>query len=285
MEIIGKKERLIGCNVITTNDYNASVEICNENFFKNFPNYKIIFNNIFIQKFKEEKIAVNCETQEEAEEFCNILDKNNLRWEYYYSDNTRFSDYGKKTCYTYHNNSIWYASFDYYEKNDYTIIKFKDILFKNTMNIKEESKEILMKKEQEYEFTGRYTLKDLLDKKPCSEELYKFIQELNKKFSFRTIMCFPENIYLCKYMFEYESFKNNIQWCVDAGLVKEIKTTPELKVGQKWRSIKNETGYWRVIQINGKLEFLSLDDYIVYGDTNGYKEWIYNYELVEDSDY
>ena len=360
MEIIGKKERLIGCYATSTNNYSDGAEILSKNFFKNFPDDKFIFNNKFIQKFKSEDIAVNCETYEEAKEFCECMDRYDLNWFSNQFDDIRFEYYKENTCYEFKQYRM-YSPIIFFKEEGYTIIKFKDLIFENNSNTKEETmkefieywknnkvavkftkgedkekfclmidgtasdqaryvspdsncvvfnyktwmhcdesyykeidyriinyediknwREILMKKEEKkYELTGKYTLKDILNASPCEDEFEEFCMHLKESgFSYKEIC--QGNIKIVEQMLDLDVAKNNINWLLEKGFVEEVKEIPELKIGQKWKDLKNSTGFWRVIEEGGKLKFLNLTNFTIYGDTSTYKEWIHTYELIEE---
>lgn len=89
-----------------------------------------IFN---IQDFKSKDIAINCETEEEAEKFFDILIMNGIKKsetdimkQCYY--------YGEKTCYEINEGKMFYSDISYYEKEGYSIYKFSGTDFSNTYN-------------------------------------------------------------------------------------------------------------------------------------------------------
>lgn len=78
------------------------------------------------EEFKDwdSKIAVHCKTEEEAINFCNQMDKHGIKW----CDGlsyTRYTRYKEQTCYTGYGA---YASFDYYEGKNYTILEWSDFM-------------------------------------------------------------------------------------------------------------------------------------------------------------
>ena len=90
-----------------------------------------------VETFKEEKIAINCETEHEAEKFIKWCDDNKLE----VKKDTRlnsFHRYNQKTCYEYNYDNyeensriVYYGSSDYFEeKEGYKVIKYKDFLRK-----------------------------------------------------------------------------------------------------------------------------------------------------------
>lgn len=71
-----------------------------------------------------------CETQKEADIFCNYLHDIGKRWNSRtpYCQKTNFGHYDK-TCYNFNYNS--YGALEYYEKNGYTILRFSDFSWDN----------------------------------------------------------------------------------------------------------------------------------------------------------
>ncbi len=114
---------------------------------------KIILDDTFLQKFKEEKITVNCETEKEAEEFCKWMNKNGLIWSGGSSDNIIMWDYNKDTCYVYNFNSNsdkrCVSSKEFWRGNKYTIIKYSDLI-----NIKKEEQKMSFKKDDKVRYIG-----------------------------------------------------------------------------------------------------------------------------------
>ena len=82
------------------------------------------------EEFKDmdNKIAVHCKTEEEAINFCNQMDKHGMKWcdGLSYLTSTRwYAIYREQTCYTGYGA---YASFDYYEGKNYTILEWSDFM-------------------------------------------------------------------------------------------------------------------------------------------------------------
>lgn len=80
------------------------------------------------KKFKNEKIAVHCKTEEEAKDFCRKMHERGMRWRDGECHlNTFWDDYKEKTCYT---SCGGYTSYNFYEKNNYTILEWSDYMRK-----------------------------------------------------------------------------------------------------------------------------------------------------------
>ena len=86
-----------------------------------------------IDKFINEKIAINCETKEEVKQFAEILKKRrfkNKKCRYSsYVIGKGFNYFSNKLCFRFDKMSICYADDDIYAENGYEIVKFKDLEF------------------------------------------------------------------------------------------------------------------------------------------------------------
>lgn len=78
-------------------------------------------------KFKNEKIAVNCRTEEAAKEFIEECYKRGLKWKNSLRNATFHNIYEEQTAYVFNYsgfNSLEYASAPWYEKNGYKIVEY-----------------------------------------------------------------------------------------------------------------------------------------------------------------
>ena len=155
MEIIGDKKRIVGCNVKMTkaeisSSYDKGDVYCmmnmgancfnpgeNFNFTPFIKNASLILDDIFLEKFKTEDIVINCETQEEATEFCNWMHQKGLKWSCgdKYNHKTYFSIYPSDTCYT---GTGHYSDKSDFKETGHTIIKFKDCVIPDSSDLYEE---------------------------------------------------------------------------------------------------------------------------------------------------
>lgn len=80
-------------------------------------------------KNKDNKIAVNCKTEEEAVDFCKQMHEQGMKWrgEYSYLDYTNYYIYAESTCYTAEGK---YCHENYYKKRGYTILEWSDYMQK-----------------------------------------------------------------------------------------------------------------------------------------------------------
>ena len=85
-----------------------------------------------IEKFKNENIAINTETQQEYDELMELFDEYNIRWG---TDKraTRSNFWGadtNETCINYEkdSNCIMYSPKDFYLKEGFNVIKYKDFI-------------------------------------------------------------------------------------------------------------------------------------------------------------
>lgn len=77
------------------------------------------------EEFKNQKVAVHCDTEEKAKQFMSILSENGI------SDvhDTCWSNYGKDTCYNSNikNTCMNYSPYDYFLKNGYKMVEFEEV--------------------------------------------------------------------------------------------------------------------------------------------------------------
>lgn len=152
MEIAGDKDRLIGLNVkivkcnndkysswykhkinqvygISRYSSNNSFVVYDKDSAKDLyiEDCKILLDDTFLSKFKSEKIAVNCETEEEFDEFYALFKETGCHWE----------TYKEKTCITFEGRGCYYSPVRYYKEEGHTIIKYKDTVLPNKPETKE----------------------------------------------------------------------------------------------------------------------------------------------------
>ena len=80
-------------------------------------------------KNKDNKIAVNCKTEEEAKDFCRQMHEHGMKWNggSSYLDYTNYRIYREGTCYIAKGE---YCFKNYYEKEGYTILEWSDYMQK-----------------------------------------------------------------------------------------------------------------------------------------------------------
>lgn len=81
-------------------------------------------------KFKKEKIAVHCKTEEEAKDFCQKMHEQGMKWNGNgdsFLETTRYHAFQKETCYS---GTGCYCPYDYYKENEYTILEWSDYMRK-----------------------------------------------------------------------------------------------------------------------------------------------------------
>ena len=86
-----------------------------------------------LERIKTEKVAIHTPTEEQAKTLLTELDKNGYTWcgGDKLTTETHYEDENESTCYNFEpNNKISYCSLVWYQENDYTIIEFADIDFK-----------------------------------------------------------------------------------------------------------------------------------------------------------
>lgn len=78
------------------------------------------------------RVAMQCETPEEAQAFCEYLDSIGHRWlgGQSYRESSEWHVYGDKTCYSFNTNT--FADVAFYKCNGYAIMKYSDFDWSNT---------------------------------------------------------------------------------------------------------------------------------------------------------
>lgn len=82
------------------------------------------------EKYKGQKVAMHCKTEQEAIDFCNYMHENGKRWfsGRTYKQATNYSDYGSETCYWFNNGT--YASRTYAIEEKIEILEWSDYMNK-----------------------------------------------------------------------------------------------------------------------------------------------------------
>ena len=80
-------------------------------------------------KNKDNKIAVNCKTEEEAKDFCRQMHEHGMKWctGKSYMEKTNYEEYKGETCYT---GSGVFSSYRYYTSEGYEILEWGDYMQK-----------------------------------------------------------------------------------------------------------------------------------------------------------
>jgi len=93
-----------------------------------------------IEDFLNNKIAVNCQTEEDAGEFLIFLaSKYQTRWRFSNNDvinYTNWNDCENETCYNMDNIKLAYSNIHYYKTYNYKILIYKSTESKLNLNIK-----------------------------------------------------------------------------------------------------------------------------------------------------
>ena len=179
----------------------------------------------FTEKFldKSNKICVHVSTEEEAEAFCKWMHNNELCWcndDSYISSGNCYREYRSNTCYT---NSGSFADVMYYERGDWTIIEHSDVFGKcitdtitDTDNKQKEEGELMY--EVNYEVVRPFNFKAILNAMPCNAEKEKAEIEL-----FRNGNASTDYFDSYANIKDFECVKDNINWLLDEGFIKEVK--------------------------------------------------------------
>lgn len=89
-----------------------------------------------IEKFKNENVAVNCKTEEEARKFIEWCYENGFEWDISKPGVTHFYYYEDKTCYTFNFcdcEHLGYGTKSFHKREGYEVIKYKDFMKENKM--------------------------------------------------------------------------------------------------------------------------------------------------------
>lgn len=114
------------------------------------------------------KVAVNCKTKAEEEDFLQYLDKKGIKW---YGGDSIFkythyfyNDYESKTCFTLENKGLLqYSPIEYFQEQNYKILTLDDLVIKPKNNFKDYGFEADFKGHI-YEFLDPYYIGYIIDK-------------------------------------------------------------------------------------------------------------------------
>lgn len=300
MEIIGDKSRLVGCDIklnfivgydywsnghvgetfkiLSFDDYYSgsdpnSSDCYVENYRIDHRAYKFILNSTFLEKFKKEKIVVNCKSEEEAREFCDWFEEIN-GFNYRKSTDHLLQYFTGEVKYFYDSGGGYPCLNTYNETDqckDYTIIKFKDCIIDEEEEMKEKTYKILVP----------ISLKSIMEAKPCNSygEVGKFTNELIEKGH-----DINHEISTWEEFNEYEVLKEYKNWFFGENrtktvFIEEEKSIPELKVGQLW---KGDEYTFRVVGFHDNLYWYHEESYTIISKICGWGNFYKDYELVEE---
>jgi len=260
MEKVNKPERLVGCNMKVyrsnghaSNSYDRINEIhkimginniyncifiyeknvCNANTF-DLSEIKLVLDDDFIKKFKSEKIAINCETEQEAINFCNWMHRKGLKWfgGDSYQDDSSYISFTSNTCYTQLNAIGNYSSFSFYKEKDYTIVKFSDCVIE---------KDFIDTPEFD-EFIEFFKKRDAYVKFDNQTDKNKFFKKINNDLvNCPNINSFPYGIYNRCTERVWNSYYNGDKPCIDYKNLKNWKEILNVKDDKK--TMENEKTY------------------------------------------
>ena len=194
-----------------------------------------------VERFKTERIAINCETEQEANKFIDWCYDNGL--EFYNGKKTYFSEYLERTCYSYNycgDCKLEYGIAEFYDEENWKIIKYKDY-FKEGIKMKnfdKYMKDILIdSNEQDYQVTCWWRYKYLGERTDtecscddCTECQKQFFEWLNQEYK--------EPIKLTQ--FEYDMLSTTSKYHLWLG---------ELKNGLYYIKMK-EKGYFKNVDLS-----------------------------------
>lgn len=80
------------------------------------------------EKHKDQKVVMHCKTEEEAKDFCRVMDEAGLRWVTgeRYTNVLEYERYRQKTCYQF--NCGRFASKEFFVEEGYEILEWSDFM-------------------------------------------------------------------------------------------------------------------------------------------------------------
>lgn len=80
------------------------------------------------EKYKDQKVVMHCKTEEEAKDFCRVMDEAGLRWVTgeRYTNVLEYERYRRKTCYQF--NCGGFASKEFFVEEGYEILEWSDFM-------------------------------------------------------------------------------------------------------------------------------------------------------------
>ena len=215
----------------------------------------------FIRYWGENKVGVRFKNLEDKQSFCYKIN----------SGSTGSNRDNIVACCTDATGGCWFnRKEDDTIWNDYKIINYKDI--KNWESILlEESKS------NPYKILKPFTLKDIMDAKPCNSdgELWDLCNEFKERgLDYNYKVASWTDFKSFRVMMDYKD------WMEEKGFIEKVKEEIVLKVGMKFKHLDGDL--WKVISVDGELHFLHLKSSKTYGEVDKYKGWIHAYELIEE---
>ena len=182
-------------------------------------------------KNKDNKIAVNCKTEEEAVDFCKQMHEQGMKWrgEYSYLDYTNYYIYAESTCYTAEGK---YCHENYYKKRGYTILEWSDYMQKNFT--KSDLKDGMVVEYNDNSFGKRLVVGDFLIGEDGYADLGDYNENLKNVVSDLEIV----RVYKIKRMGKISS----IMYDVNLELIWERKEPKKMTVEEMRQKLEELTG-------------------------------------------
>ena len=135
------KRAVAKCSPEDNFDFKTGAELAFNRLFEEKPNIP----EEFWDRWKPEKIAVNCETENESKEFLVEADKRGFKWNSgnFLLNHLCWHVYEDETCYCHNYNGACYADTDFYKSHGYAIIYYSD-LAQGKLPPKQEFKQYLL---------------------------------------------------------------------------------------------------------------------------------------------
>lgn len=182
-------------------------------------------------KNKDNKIAVNCKTEEEAVDFCKQMHEHEMKWcnGESYLKNTNYNTHHEGTCY-YGNGE--YSSRDFAEKYNYKILEWSDYMQKNFT--KSDLKDGMVVEYNDNSFGKRLVVGDFLIGEDGYADLGDYNENLKNVVSDLEIV----RVYKIKCMGKISS----IMYDVNLELIWERKEPKKMTVEEMRQKLEELTG-------------------------------------------
>lgn len=180
-------------------------------------------------KNKDNKIAVNCKTEEEAIDFCKQMYKHGMEWASgnSYLSYTHYGVYRDKTCYS---GDGGYQSYDYFEKYKYKILEWSDYI----QFTKSDLKDGMVVEYNDNSFGKRLVIGGFLIGEDGYDDLVNYNENLKNVVSDLEIV----RVYKIKCMGEISSIMKDY----NLELIWERKETKKMTVEEMRKKLEELTG-------------------------------------------
>ncbi len=182
-------------------------------------------------KNKDNKIAVNCKTEEEAKDFCRQMHGQGMKWctGKSYMEKTNYEEYKGETCYT---GFGMFSSYRYYNSEGYEILEWSDYMQKEFT--KADLKDGMVVEYNDNSFGKRLVVGDFLIGEDGYADLGDYNENLKNGVSDLEIV----RVYKIKCMGKISS----IMYDVNLELIWERKEPKKMTVEEMRKKLEELTG-------------------------------------------